>query len=276
MPTKTKTPGVSKKVSFAQTVEENKMFHTPREIKKAKMARDLLAALGTPSIADLKKIISMNAISNLPVKTEDIDLAERIFGPDIGTLKGKTTRQDPLPMATDQIELPPETHEDRSSWELCIDVMCVNKMPFLTSITRKLYYRTAQFLPSRSKEDPCAGLDTVFCLCNHNGFTIDKIYADREFKSIMDPVKDDLQVSMHYSASKAHVPEIERCHRVFKERIRSTYHCPPFKALPKAVMKALVMESAKKLNFFPNKYGISNYYSPRQIVHWVTLDCNKE
>ena len=138
------TAGVHKKVTFVQSVEENKMFHTPREIKKAKMARDLLAALGTPSKADLKKIISMNAISNLPVQASDVDLAEKIYGPDIGTLKGKTTRKSPLPMETDIIELPPEITEDRSSWELCMDVMFVNGMPFLTSITRKLFYRTAQ------------------------------------------------------------------------------------------------------------------------------------
>ena len=193
------------------------MFHTPREIKKAKQARDLLAALGTPSVSDLKKIISMNATSNLPVKVEDIDLAERIFGPDVGTLKGKITRRDPLPMVTDQIELPPETYEEHDSWELCMDVMFVNSIPYLTSISRKLYYRTAAPLPSRSAQDLYKGLDEVFRLYNHNGFTIDKIYTDREFKPIMDAVKDELGVTMQCSPTNAHVPEIERCHRVFKE-----------------------------------------------------------
>ena len=53
---KAATAGVHKKVMFVQSVEENKMFHTPREIKKAKIVRDLLAALGTPSKADLKKL----------------------------------------------------------------------------------------------------------------------------------------------------------------------------------------------------------------------------
>ena len=66
-------------------------FYTPREVDRAKKARDLLAALGTPSIADLKSAIAMNAIAGLPVTTKDVDLAEKIFGPDLGTLKGKTT-----------------------------------------------------------------------------------------------------------------------------------------------------------------------------------------
>ena len=111
----------------------------------------------------------------------DVDLAEKIYGPDIGTLKGKTTGKSPLLMETDIIELPPEITEDRSSWELCMDVMFVNGMPFLTSITRKLFYRTAQFIKSREAKHLYAALDDVVYIYNHNGFTIDKIYADREF-----------------------------------------------------------------------------------------------
>ena len=261
--------------TFVQTVEENKLFYTPREIKKAKMARDLLAALGSPSIADLKKAITMNAINNLPVKTEDIDTAERIYGPDLGTLKGKTTRRKPIPMVTDTIAMPQELYEDRSDWELCMDIMFVNGMPFLTSITRKLYYRTAQFLPSRGRDDLYKGLDTIFRLYNHNGFVINRVYADNEFRTLMDDVKDELDVEMIYSPAQAHVPEAERNNRVLKERIRATYHRLPYKALPIKVMKMLVMESAKKLNFFPNKCGISQYYSPRQIVHREALDYDR-
>jgi hypothetical protein len=37
----------------------------------------------------------------------------------------------------------------------------------------------------------------------------------------------------------------------------------------------LVMESTKKLNFFPSKGGISEYYSPRMILHQKKLDYKK-
>ena len=62
VPKKTPPP---KATAFVQTVAENLKFHTPREIKRAKRARDLLAALGTPRIADLKAAIAMNAMSIL-------------------------------------------------------------------------------------------------------------------------------------------------------------------------------------------------------------------
>jgi hypothetical protein len=41
------------------------------------------------------------------------------------------------------------------------------------------------------------------------------------------------------------------------------------------MVKVLVNDSAKKLNFFPAKNGISQYYSPRMILHQQNLDYDK-
>ena len=45
----------------------------------------------------------MNMINNKPVTTDDINISEKIFGPDIGTLKGKTTHRKPLPVMDDRL-----------------------------------------------------------------------------------------------------------------------------------------------------------------------------
>ena len=90
---------VIKETTLVNTIEENKLFFTPRQFLRAKKARELYHALGTPSIKDFKSIITTNAIADNPVNTEDIELALQIFGEDIGSLKGKTTRRKPLPVA---------------------------------------------------------------------------------------------------------------------------------------------------------------------------------
>ena len=64
----TKTPPESG--CFVQSVEENKLFYTPREVNRAKRARELLIASGSPSTADLKVAIATNAIANNPMVTE--------------------------------------------------------------------------------------------------------------------------------------------------------------------------------------------------------------
>ena len=39
---------------------------------------------------------------------KDVNIAEKIFGPDVRVLKGKTTRRKPGVVKEDQIEVPPE------------------------------------------------------------------------------------------------------------------------------------------------------------------------
>jgi hypothetical protein len=258
-----------------QTVEENMKMFTPRQIQQAKAARDLLASLGTPSIRDMKTAITTNSIKNVPITVKDIDLAEQIFGPDLGTLKGKTTRRKPLPMVTDQVALPPELYDAQQDVDLCVDVMFVNELPYFTSISRRIMYRTAQFMQSRTVDSLQSSIDTVFRVYNSGGFTISDIYCDNEFKPLFDEVKDELSIDMHYSEPDEHVPEAERNNRTLKERIRAAFHRLPYKALPVPIMKRLVSESARKLNYFPSKHGISAHYSPRMILHRETLDYNK-
>ena len=51
-----------------------------------------------------------------------------------------------------------------------------------------------------------------------------------------------------------------------------SFHRLPYKNIPRVMIKALVMEATKKLNFFPPKGGISQYYGPRIILHQSNLD----
>ena len=73
-----------------------------------------------------------------------MNLAEAIFGQDIGYLKGHSARTKPLPIATDQVEVPKALYEHRCNLVLCMDGMTVNAMSFLTTITKEVMYRTAQ------------------------------------------------------------------------------------------------------------------------------------
>ena len=77
--------------SHVQTIEENAKFLTPKEIAQANMAKQLLHALGYPSVVNLKTIIKMNMIWDNPVTKSYIKLVDSLYGPNIPTIKGKTT-----------------------------------------------------------------------------------------------------------------------------------------------------------------------------------------
>lgn len=258
-----------------ESVEENKKLYAPRQVQRAKMVRHLYHALGTPSLSDFKAIIKMNVIKNLPITLEDVNIAEQIFGTDIGALKGKTTRQKPAPVVSDYIAIPPEILDTHQDIVLCMDGMKVNGIPFLTTISKNIMYRTAEWVPNQTAAAYRSVLNNVFRMYNRAGFRITTIRCDNEFRPLMDELQDVYQVKMNYANPQEHVPEAERNHRVIKERIRAAFHRLPFKKLPKIMIKILTMESAKKLNFFCPKGGVSQYYSPRMILHQRNLDYEK-
>ena len=56
------------------------------------MTKQLLHALGYLSVINLKTITKTNVIWDNPITESDIKLMEHLYGPDIPTVKGKTTR----------------------------------------------------------------------------------------------------------------------------------------------------------------------------------------
>ena len=67
-----------------------------------------MQAAGTPTAEDLKAMLRMNLIKDCEVKTEDVNLAEKVYGPDVGAIKGKSTRVKPTPVTSEIIEIPDE------------------------------------------------------------------------------------------------------------------------------------------------------------------------
>jgi hypothetical protein len=118
-------------------------------VEKAKQARELYHALGILSLQDFRAILQMNVITNNPVTTKDIKIAEEIFGPDIGSLKGKTTKRKPVLVVNDYINIPQELTIKQQDVTLCIDEMKVNGLSFLTTISMNICYQTAQFIASK-------------------------------------------------------------------------------------------------------------------------------
>jgi hypothetical protein len=84
----------------------------------------------------------MNAIKNCPVTTEDVNIAEKIFGKDMSSLKGKSTRRSPPVVREDAIKIPGKLVAQHKEIDLCIDIMYVNECGFMTTIDQTIKFRS--------------------------------------------------------------------------------------------------------------------------------------
>ena len=73
-------------------------------------------------------------IKNCPVTEEDITVAEKVFGKDTLTLKGKLVRMKPIPKVHDYIKIPKEIMKKHCDIELCVDIMYIQGLTFMTTI----------------------------------------------------------------------------------------------------------------------------------------------
>ena len=124
--------------SHVQTIEENAKFLTPKEIASANVAKWLLHALGYSLVVNLKTIIKMNVIQDNPITESDIKLMEYLYGPNIPTVKGKTTRRCPHRLVSNMVLIPHELHDTQHDVCLYIDIMYINSMSFLTKIYQRI------------------------------------------------------------------------------------------------------------------------------------------
>ena len=160
----------------------------------------------------------MNVIKNCTVTSGHVDIAEKIFGIDVATLKGKTTRKQTPKVLEDTVDVPEELYKLNDQLELYIDGMYINKRLFITSIDKTICYRCAISIPNRTEKELFIAIDKILRQYNTAGFTIKTIHAYHEFKPLFEQVSDDLDVTMNYPPAQAHVPEAERNIRTLKER----------------------------------------------------------
>jgi hypothetical protein len=75
---------------LVNTVAANKTKYTNAVYKQATLVRKLQNIIGQPSARTYLNIIKKNLLKDCPVVRSDVLTAEDIFGPNLGSLKGKT------------------------------------------------------------------------------------------------------------------------------------------------------------------------------------------
>jgi Cobalamin biosynthesis protein CobT (nicotinate-mononucleotide:5, 6-dimethylbenzimidazole phosphoribosyltransferase) len=260
-------------LSLVQTVKNNERMYRQREIKSAKAALDVSKILLHPAQSKFEKIVAGNFISNLPITIADVRRSERIYGPSVPSLKGRTTRQAPASVQDIiPVGIPRELYEEYKFTTICLDFFYVNKLPVFHAISRKLNHRWASFPKTRSLSEMKSNLNQLKRIYHSRGFRVVSIHADEEFEKLRNHMLPSILMSPNPGG---HVPEVERSIRTLKEGCRAAIHGMPYRVYPKEMLRGLIRKVILMANAFPSEHGVSNVLSPRNLVdNLPNLDYN--
>jgi S-adenosylmethionine hydrolase len=90
-------------------------------------------------------------VANCPVTPTGINAANKIFGPNIASIKGKTVRVTQEPVLTSYVKVPLETLNLNKEITITADVMFVDGFGFMVTRSREVKFTTSEYVPTRSK-----------------------------------------------------------------------------------------------------------------------------
>jgi hypothetical protein len=259
-------------VAMIQIVHQRYKGFTKREVQDAISACKAQAMTSHPTNAQFLEMARNNTIKNCPIKPEHITNACSIFGPSIAGVHGKTIRRKPEQVQAEPGCIPDNFHRLHQFVVLTADVMFVNGIAFLAMLSQKLRLGTVEQLPLCMATQLSNSLTKIVRLYACTGFIVHVIMMDQEFDKVKDACK---MVEINTTAACKHVGEIKHFICTIKERSRALVSDLPYTTLPRQVVIHLVYFAVLWLNSLPAPPGVSNKYSPREIVLGRKLNFKK-
>ena len=134
------------------------------------------------------RVVDMRLIENLPIRRKALTAANKIFGPDLNALKGKTVSQKTYEL---QVEIASVSMAFTSLYQqvtVASDMMFVNWIPFLISISLQLKLVTVERLEVHRVTPLVEAVHTIKKTFALQGFKLAFIKMDPEFE----PLRTDL------------------------------------------------------------------------------------
>ncbi len=169
---------------LVNTVDDNKSRYTNRDYLKATLARKLQNIIGRPSTRTYLHIIDNNLMPNCPITRADILAAEDIFGPNLGSLKGKTTHSTTDHVRSEHTNIPITIMSRYRHVTIAGDIMFVNKIPFFMTISRHIKFGTAEMIKSQTSATLLTAIKQVKSAYVKRGFNITHLLVDGQFEPL--------------------------------------------------------------------------------------------
>ena len=198
-------------VNLVNTVEDNRNKYSQRDYSKAQLARKVQKIIGRPSTKTFLSIVDNHLLPYCPLTRDDIITAERIFGPDVGSLKGKNVRKTSPPVTPEYTNIPATIMSRYQQVTLAGEIMFVNKLPFFVTISRHIRFSTFEFLKNKKCDTIFQAIKHVHQTYNKRGFKVKALMFDGKFdKDGLNGEIAGLRCNLNAVAREEHVPEIEQ------------------------------------------------------------------
>ena len=161
------------------------------------------------------------------------------------------------------VEVPRSLVEQNKIVTLAADVFFVDGTGFLTTVSRRIKFITAEHVPVRTAKCLSKHIDQVVHVYAQAGFTVRTILMDGEFKKMKDLVP---RLECNTTAAKEHISEAEGGIHLINERARGLITTLPFEHIPRQMKIKFIYFCILWLNAFPVKSGISSTHSPRELM----------
>ena len=140
---------------------------------------------------------------------------------------------------SDYVTIPEHTKEKMKKIELAVDMMFVNKIPFLISIGKKVEFATNENVADWKAYTLLKVLRIIKSVHTNKNIFITTLCMDYEFEVL----HKDFQyegLALNNTAADENVPQIERQIKVLKERLHSTWNLLPSQKFPVIMISCMV------------------------------------
>ena len=159
-------------IELLNTVEGNSEGFTTHKVARKILVRRVYNMVGLPPQKYFNNMVRSNLIHNFPVTVADIIIADKIFGPDIGSLRGNMVRRALDPVRTNYVAIPDEIQERIGDIEIMADLFFVIKIQVLITLGKHVKFTTIANIPNCQAATLLTGINAVENMYKQRGYYI--------------------------------------------------------------------------------------------------------